>query len=197
MKEYKQIYSAKGKLSLEYAKHVQGMGLGVSALRLDISLAPLESFLLQLVKTKMQGKGSRSRFPSSPWKLHVALIGKRAMTKLNGEFRKKKYATDVLSFPLLDWSLPKGKFALEAMKCDFYLGDIVICKEKLFSQAKEFKMTISDEFLHLLVHGFLHLLGFDHEISSKQAEIMQYFEDQILDKISRAKRTRKKLLGRI
>jgi probable rRNA maturation factor len=63
------------------------------------------------------------------------------------------------------------------------LGDLVICKEIAKSQAREFKISYEQEVIHLAVHGFLHLLGFDHEISTKEEKIMEAYESVLVNKI--------------
>src|SRR5689334_5221764 len=63
--------------------------------------------------------------PQAKWQAHVKLIGPKAMTELNGKYRKKRYATDVLSFPSIDVFRETG-----------YLGDLVICLSVMKKQAK-------------------------------------------------------------
>jgi probable rRNA maturation factor len=64
------------------------------------------------------------------------------------------------------------------------LGDIYISLEKAEEQAKDFEVTFMDESLRLLIHGILHLLGYDHERSIEDEKIMQKLEEDILQKIS-------------
>ncbi len=74
---------------------------------------------------------------------------------------------------------------------EFYIGDILICQKKMIQQAEEFSIDNESEFVHLLVHGFLHLLGFDHEISFKEEKIMGKWEEFLIKNYSLAKRNRK------
>jgi probable rRNA maturation factor len=71
------------------------------------------------------------------------------LRRLNREFRKKDYATDVLSFP----AGPVGD----------YIGDLAISVERAREQAREFGHSTYDELRILMLHGVLHLLGYDHE----------------------------------
>jgi probable rRNA maturation factor len=71
---------------------------------------------------------------------------------LNATYRQKDYPTDVLSFPLNE-DLPDG----------FYLGDIFICYPVAEKQAAESNISIQEELFTLMVHGILHLAGYDHE----------------------------------
>ena len=99
----------------------------------------------------------------------VALVGNVQIQKLNAKFRKKDYPTDVLSFPAGD-ELPAGMHLL---------GDVVISVEKAREQAKERQRTLDEEMAGLLVHGIVHLLGYDHERSAKDARIMGRLENKI------------------
>lgn len=92
--------------------------------------------------------------------LSLAFIGKEEIKKLNKKFRGKNKPTDVLSFELSE----KG-----------YLGEIVICPEIV----KEKKEDIRQVF----IHGILHLLGYDHEKSEKEAREMEAKEEFYLNKI--------------
>ena len=99
-------------------------------------------------------------------------MGDQKIQTLNREYRQKDKKTDVLSFPTYDSleevDLPPG------LMVDF--GDIFICHSKVTSQAREFEITEAEEFIHLVVHGFLHLIGYDHERSIKDEEIMEELE---------------------
>ncbi len=114
--------------------------------------------------------------------LTMTLCGKAKIKKLNHSYRQKNYATDVLSFPLYDNIRPDKKVKEQLFR-EIDLGDIVICKEVAKSQAQEFGITFEQEVIHLAVHGLLHLLGFDHEISKKEEKIMEAHESELVNKI--------------
>jgi probable rRNA maturation factor len=101
--------------------------------------------------------------------LSLAIVDNREMRKLNAKFRNKDYPTDVLSFPS-DTALSNGARVL---------GDVVIAAEKAKQQAKERGRTFYEETVTLLIHGILHLLGYDHERSAKDARIMRRLEKKI------------------
>ena len=103
------------------------------------------------------------------YELCLVLVGNAEIRKLNAKFRKKDYPTDVLSFPAGD-QLPEG-VAL--------LGDVVISVEKAKAQSKEKRGTLNEEMVTLLIHGIVHLLGYDHERSPKDARIMKRLEKKI------------------
>ena len=91
---------------------------------------------------------------------------------LNQAYRQKDTATNVLSFP---FEAPEG------MTMDF-LGDIVICAEVVNREASAQHKTRDDHWAHMIVHGVLHLLGFDH-INEVDAEQMEALEVEILNKL--------------
>jgi len=101
--------------------------------------------------------------------LSLALIGNAEMQKLNAQYRHKDYPTDVLSFPAAK-NLPS-----EAI----LLGDVIISVDKAAEQAKERRRTLHHEIVTLLIHGIVHLLGYDHERSAKDARIMTRIEKKI------------------
>jgi probable rRNA maturation factor len=101
--------------------------------------------------------------------LCLVLVGNAEIRKLNAKFRQKDYPTDVLSFPAGD-KLPPGVRLL---------GDIVISVEKAKEQSKERRRTLNDEMVTLMIHGIVHLLGYDHERSPKDARIMNRLEKKI------------------
>ena len=101
--------------------------------------------------------------------LSLALVGNAEIRKLNAKFRKKDYATDVLSFPAED-ILPGA---------ERLLGDVIISVEKAQQQAQERRRTVDEEMVTLLIHGVLHLLGYDHERSAKDARAMMRLERKI------------------
>lgn len=113
----------------------------------------------------------------------LTFCGDRKMKSINSSFRQKDKTTDVLSFPGFT-NLRSDK------KSDIYpgmihLGDIIISRDVAVKQAREFKITTEEEVIHLFVHGFLHLLGYDHEISVKEEKIMQELEALLLKQISK------------
>lgn len=84
----------------------------------------------------------------------VAFISDRRMKELNGFFRGKDLTTDVLSFP---------HEADEFQPNENFLGDIVISVEQAERQSKDNKLTLENEIQQLILHGVLHLCGYDHE----------------------------------
>lgn len=90
---------------------------------------------------------------------------------LNNDYRNKDYATNVLTFPLLEEP--------------FIMADIVICAPVVAKEAKEQNKSLESHFAHLTIHGILHAHGYDHEVM-EQAELMEEIETQTLTKLGYA-----------
>jgi probable rRNA maturation factor len=103
--------------------------------------------------------------------LSILVTDDVTIRRLNRTYRGKNAATDVLSF-----AQRQGQAMASA---SYHLGDVVISIDTARRQAKEYRITLGDEVSHLLVHGVLHLLGYDHERSS-DAAAMKAREDTIL-----------------
>jgi probable rRNA maturation factor len=111
--------------------------------------------------------------------LSLELIGDGRMRRLNREYRKKDRPTDVLAFPIREAAMPRGVRPVTQM-----LGDVVISLPTAVRQAKEAGRSIDDELAMLLVHGMLHLCGYDHERNRRQAARMSRRERALLHLIS-------------
>ena len=100
----------------------------------------------------------------------VCFVTDREMKRLNGTYRGKNQTTDVLSFPSEERTKPKGlKRAVTALRGEF-LGDIAISPTVARRNAKLFGRTAEEEIRILLVHGILHLMGYDHESDRGEME---------------------------
>lgn len=100
--------------------------------------------------------------------------------KINKKYRKIDKSTDVLSFPMfekqeLDKKIKNNDFLFEDM-----LGDIIISIEKVKEQAEEYGHSFERELSYMLVHGFYHLMGYDH-IKEEDKKIMRPKEEKILN----------------
>lgn len=101
--------------------------------------------------------------------LSLALVGNEEIRELNRRYRNKPTPTDVLSFPADEPANPRARL----------LGDVVISVEQAAIQARRARRTLEAEIDWLLIHGILHLLGYDHERSAKEAKIMRALEKKI------------------
>lgn len=109
--------------------------------------------------------------------LSVLLTDDNEMQGLNRDYRGKDKPTDVLSFPMDDARL---------------LGDVVISMDTAKAQARDLGVSLDDEVARLLVHGILHLLGYDHERGAILAKKMRSKEAELLRLLIEAKGQRPK-----
>ena len=107
----------------------------------------------------------------------IACVDNQESHKLNLEYRQKDKSTNVLSFPS---DIPEE---ILPMLDAFPLGDLVICIPVVLQEAIDQQKTPIEHFTHMLVHGVLHLMGYDHETSDEDAEEMEAFEIEILAKL--------------
>ncbi len=118
--------------------------------------------------------------------LSVLLVNDRAMRPINRDFRQIDRATDVLSFPMLDGTPEQILAALRMAQGSPFaeeIGDVVISVETARAQAAEHGIPIQVELTVLLVHGILHLLGYDHETGEADAAKMRAAEQALLDRL--------------
>jgi len=102
------------------------------------------------------------------------------MRILNREYRGVDRTTDVLSFPQTsDFSIHDSRFTIH----DFVLGDVVISLPRAKRQAMEYGTTLNEELKRLLIHGLLHLMGYDHERGRYAERKMQKKTNEILDRL--------------
>jgi probable rRNA maturation factor len=105
-------------------------------------------------------------------------VGEAKIQELNKKYRGKNKVTDVLSFPMSE------KIEIGSKKSEVKdIGDIFICLPFAKKTAKSENVDIEDKLARLTVHGFLHLLGYDHERSSAEEKNMFSLEDNILRKL--------------
>lgn len=110
----------------------------------------------------------------------ISIVTDEEIRKLNSEYRGIDRATDVLSFPMMDF---EGEEAIIQEATDIVmLGDIVISAERAQAQAVEFGHSFEREMAFLTVHGMFHLMGYDHE-DPEDARIMRSKEEKILSEL--------------
>ena len=132
------------------------------------TLYGLKKKAMQILKLLNQNKSD----------LSLVLVGNREIRKLNARYRKIDEPTDVLSFPLGD-KLPSGMTIL---------GDVIISVEQAKKQAIEENKRLEAKVETLLIHGILHLLGYDHERSLKEERKMKKLEDRIWRDLCRSEK---------
>jgi len=120
--------------------------------KIKLDTAPIREFVAELPDLVDECAGGT---------FSVAFISDDRMRKLNDTFRSKDTTTDVLSFPNEpdDFHLPSTDYQLPTI----FLGDIVISAEQAAKQAAENGLSLEAEIKQLILHGLLHLCGYDHE----------------------------------
>lgn len=119
---------------------------------------------------------------SKNFEIDLVIVGEKRIKELNWTWRKKNKVTDVLSFE--SGQLKKGRKDFIVPKGDsIHLGQVFICYQVAAKQAKEYGFTVKEELARLLVHGILHLAGYDHEKNIKEEKKMSGLEKIIMEKI--------------
>ena len=126
----------------------------------------------KVVETTLRFIGTQS-----DCEMGIACVDNAESHKLNLEYRQKDKPTNVLSFPS---DLPDE---MAQILDTFPIGDLVICIPVVLQEAIEQQKTPIEHFTHMLVHGTLHLMGYDHETSEEDAEEMEALEIEILKKL--------------
>lgn len=110
--------------------------------------------------------------PAAETSASLKLSDDNTVRRLNKQWRGIDKPTNVLSFPM---QAPPGSRGKEPVE----IGDIIIAQETLAREAAEMGISAHDHFRHLVLHGLLHLLGYDHE-NDEEAEVMEALETRIL-----------------
>jgi probable rRNA maturation factor len=149
---------------------------------MDITLAddqddPLPSLdLMTLAQTALEAEG----LPDST-QVALALVTRQRMAELNAAYMGEEGPTDVLSFPIEDFS---AGAVWEPGGPPLLLGDVIICPSVVRSNAAAAAVAFEDEMALMVVHGILHLLGRDHVVDA-DAELMEQREREILAMVGR------------
>lgn len=101
--------------------------------------------------------------------ISILVVGKARAKKYNSQYRKKNYATDVLSFPG-EWTW----------------GDLILCDEVIAENARARQVSYREELVYVFLHGILHLYGFDHETSPEDERRMFGLQDRVFNKVMKS-----------
>lgn len=121
---------------------------------------PLRAQIRAWVRAALDVDGARGG------QITVRLVDTEEGQSLNRDYRGKDYATNVLSFP----------YDVEPIVC----GDLVLCAPIVAREAAEQRKTLAAHYAHLIVHGLLHLQGYDHEVDDGEARLMEDRERAVL-----------------
>jgi len=152
------------------------------SVQLDIQIAddlsesieepPPSNLLQEWAQAAWQGAESAEPFVS------LRIVSAQESQQLNNDYRAKNKPTNVLSFPMqMDEA-----FSMPEILSEIMLGDLAICAEVVASEAQQQQKTLFSHWAHMVVHGMLHLQGFDH-IDDAQAEEMESLESQIMQQL--------------
>ncbi|MGE4063856.1 MAG: rRNA maturation RNase YbeY [Rhodospirillaceae bacterium] len=125
------------------------------------------------------GAPKRLRTKAHQAEVSILLTTDAAIRKLNATFRKQDKPTNVLSFPAAQ-NHPANRIGDGPP--DLHLGDVVVAYGTVAREAKESHKSLKDHLSHMVVHGVLHLLGYDHE-SAADAKTMERLETKILSQL--------------
>jgi len=132
--------------------------------KFDLDLDKIESFIHYVIKKEYDSEKDVY--------ISVLISDNDEIQNINREYRGKDMPTDVISFAYNETD-NEGIYDV--------LGDIIISFDKVEEQSKEYEHSIEREFFYVLLHGILHLLGYDH-IEEEDKKIMREKEEQILEK---------------
>lgn len=150
-------------------------------LRLDL---PCEKLATRVIEAALD-------YEECPYEVEVNLLltMNDEIQEMNQNFRQIDRPTDVLSFPMIDYpNAGEFDFLEDVMEAfhpesgELMLGDIVISKEKVLSQAEEYGHSIEREYAFLIAHSMLHLFGYDH-IEDDERMIMEDKQKEILEQL--------------
>ena len=126
----------------------------------------------QLARSAAQAAIAESAFPElaedRPVEISVTLTGDEKVRELNAHWRGKDKPTNVLSFPMAD---ERDLSRTTLADSELLLGDIILARGVCEAEATERGVSVEDHATHLLVHGTLHLLGYDHHDDSDAADM--------------------------
>jgi probable rRNA maturation factor len=143
----------------------------MSQYHIDIQIACKNTLPYNKSQIKKIIRKTLESIPQKPCELTLRLVEPTEITLLNKSYRQKDKATNVLAFPS---SFP-SHVPLEVP----FLGDIIVCPAVLETEASEQQIALEAHWTHILIHGVLHLLGYDH-IEETDAKAMQALEIQLL-----------------
>ena len=148
----------------------------------DIEIKNYETVINEIIQASLD-------FLKCPYvsEVNVLLTDNDSIHEINNQQRNIDRATDVLSFPLIDYTIPGNFDGLEDSRCDNFdlttgellLGDIVISIDKVYEQAAEYNHSKTRELAFLVAHSMLHLSGYDH-MEEDERKVMEDMQEKIL-----------------
>jgi probable rRNA maturation factor len=127
---------------------------------------------IPLKKVRQQAKAILSALDNPNGELSILIVDNSQIAALNKEYLKREGPTNVIAFPM-----QQGDFAEVSPQL---LGDVVISIERAYQEGRMTGITAEERFTQLLVHGILHLLGYDHEKTEEEALLMEKKSNALL-----------------
>ena len=136
----------------------------------------------EIIKRVIEQCFKEEKIEKSKLYISITLTNPEHIHEINKQYRNVDRATDVLSFPMFEKKEIDEKIKNNDFEHEDVLGDIVISIEKVEEQAKEYGHSFERELAYMAVHGFYHLMGYDHMEENEKKE-MREKEENILSKL--------------
>lgn len=136
----------------------------------------------EIVKKVVEQCFKEEKLEDSKLYISITLTTPQHIHEINKQYRNVDKETDVLSFPMFEKNELDNKIKNQDFEHEDVLGDIVISIEKVKGQAEEYGHSFEREFSYMIVHGFYHLMGYDH-IEEQDKVIMRPKEENVLNKL--------------
>ena len=134
----------------------------------DYAPGELKSVMRKAIRLALNYKNLKT---ADPYEVSIIFTDEARIREINNDYRHIDRATDVISFAFAD--------GVGAEYAPFLLGDIFICTDVVANHAKKYGTTFDEEMTFMVVHGILHLLGFDHH-KKKEREEMRTAENVVM-----------------
>ena len=135
-----------------------------------------------IIKRVVEQWFKKEKLEDSKLYISITLTTPEHIHEINKQYRDVDKETDVLSFPMFEKNELENKIKNQNFEHEDVLGDIVISIEKVKGQAQEYGHSFEREFSYMIVHGFYHLMGYDH-IKEEDKIKMRPKEENILNKL--------------
>lgn len=134
----------------------------------------------EIIKKVIEQCFKEEKLQDSKLYISVTLTNPKNIHEINKQYRNVDMETDVLSFPMFEKHEIDTKIKNQDYKYEDVLGDIIISIERVEEQAEEYGHSFERELAYMLVHGFYHLMGYDH-IKEEDKSIMRPKEEKVLE----------------
>lgn len=150
------------------------------ALDMQGDFSPLDpAYILALLEFSLKSSKLNEATALRGGEISLCLLDDEQIAVLNADWRGKNSPTNVLSFPGFDIQALNDMSSTRDAYPDLHLGDIILSRETVTREAESAGKKYQDHMAHLIVHGFLHIIGYDH-IEDSEAGIMERLEIDIL-----------------